>query len=75
LIAVLRTLRPVRQPPPDLAELDPGNDLAARSGRDGAHAEWFYGFRLAIRTDLAARFTAGMGQAGIGTARTPSTGC
>jgi len=30
----------------------PGNDLAARFGRDGAHAEWFYGFRLAVRTDL-----------------------
>src|SRR5260221_4142193 len=25
----------------------PGNDLAARFGRDAAHAEWFYGFRLA----------------------------
>src|SRR6266566_1231166 len=25
----------------------PGNDLAARFGPDGAHAEWFYGFRLA----------------------------
>src|SRR5204862_3681967 len=23
----------------------PGNDLAARFSRDGAHAEWFYGFR------------------------------
>ena len=33
----------------------PGNDLAARSGRDGAHAEWFYGFRLAIRTDPGKR--------------------
>src|SRR5438105_808507 len=33
----------------------PGNDLAARFGRDGAHAEWFYGFRLAIRTDLGRR--------------------
>lgn len=33
----------------------PGNDLAARFGRDGAHAEWFYGFRLAIRTDLGSR--------------------
>jgi hypothetical protein len=30
----------------------PGNDLAARFGRDGAHAEWVCGFRLAIRTDL-----------------------
>ena len=29
----------------------PGNDLAARFGRAGAHAEWFYGFRLATRTD------------------------
>ena len=33
----------------------PDNDLAARFGRDGAHAEWFYGFRLAIRTDLGRR--------------------
>jgi hypothetical protein len=33
----------------------PGNDLAARYGRDAAHAEWFYGFRLAIKTDLGTR--------------------
>jgi len=33
----------------------PGNDLTARFGRDGAHAEWFYGFRLAVRTDLGKR--------------------
>jgi hypothetical protein len=33
----------------------PGNDLAARFGRDGAHAGWFCGFRLAIRTDLGKR--------------------
>jgi hypothetical protein len=33
----------------------PGNDLAARFGRDAAHAEWFYGFRLAIKTDLGSR--------------------
>jgi Transposase DDE domain len=33
----------------------PGNDLAARFGWDGAHAEWFYGFRPAIRTDLGRR--------------------
>jgi hypothetical protein len=25
---------------------------AARFGRDAAHAEWFYGFRLAAKTDL-----------------------
>jgi hypothetical protein len=33
----------------------PGNDLAARFGRDAAHADWFYGFRLAIKTDLGSR--------------------
>jgi Transposase DDE domain len=33
----------------------PGNDLAPRFGRDAAHAEWFYGFRLAIKTDLGSR--------------------
>jgi len=32
-----------------------GNDLAAQFGRDAAHAEWFYGFRLAIRADLGSR--------------------
>lgn len=29
--------------------------LCARFGRDGAHAEWFSGFRLAVRTDLGSR--------------------
>ena len=33
----------------------PGNDPAARSGRDAARAEWFYGFRLAVRTDPGSR--------------------
>ena len=33
----------------------PGNDLAARFGRDAAHAEWFYGFRLAVKTDPGSR--------------------
>ena len=33
----------------------PGNDLAARFGRAAAHAECFYGFRLAIKTDLGSR--------------------
>jgi hypothetical protein len=33
----------------------PGNGLAARFGRDAAHAEWFYGFRLAIKADLGSR--------------------
>ena len=37
----------------------PGNDLAARFGRDAAHGEWFYGFRLAIRTDLGRRIVRG----------------
>lgn len=29
--------------------------LHARFGRDGAHAEWFYGFRLAVKTGLGSR--------------------
>ena len=33
----------------------PGNDMAARFSRDAAHAEWFYGFRLALRADLGSR--------------------
>jgi hypothetical protein len=33
----------------------PGNDLAARFGRDAAHAEWFYGYRLVIKADLGSR--------------------
>jgi Transposase DDE domain len=31
------------------------NGLPARFGRDAAHAEWFYGFRLAAQTDLGSR--------------------
>src|SRR5258706_8711665 len=31
------------------------NGLAARFGRDAPHAEWVYGFRLAIKTDLGSR--------------------
>ena len=30
-------------------------DLRAGFGRDAAHGEWFYGFRLGVRTDLGAR--------------------
>jgi hypothetical protein len=30
-------------------------DLAAGFGFDAAHREWFYGFRLAVRTDLGSR--------------------
>jgi hypothetical protein len=33
----------------------PATTLAARFGRDGAHAEWFYGIGLAVRTDLGKR--------------------
>ena len=29
--------------------------MHARFGRDAAHAEWFYGFRLAVKTDLGSR--------------------
>ena len=39
----------------------PGNGLAARFGRDGAHAEWFYGFRLAVKTDLGSRIVRAWG--------------
>jgi hypothetical protein len=39
----------------------PGNDLAARFGRDAAHAEWFYGFRLAVRTDPGSRIVRAWG--------------
>jgi hypothetical protein len=31
------------------------NGLAARFSRDAAHAEWFYGFRPATKTDLGSR--------------------
>ncbi|MGR7023923.1 transposase [Geodermatophilus sp. URMC 62] len=31
------------------------HELVAGFGRDGAHGEWFYGFRLAVRTDLGSR--------------------
>lgn len=31
------------------------NELCARFGRDAAHGEWLYGFRLAVRTDLGSR--------------------
>jgi hypothetical protein len=31
------------------------NELVARFGRDGAHGEWFYGFRLAVQADLGSR--------------------
>jgi hypothetical protein len=31
------------------------NGPHARFGRDGAHAEWFYGFRLVIKADLGSR--------------------
>ena len=31
------------------------NGLHARFGRDAAHAEWFYGFRLVAKTDLGSR--------------------
>lgn len=31
------------------------NRLLAQFGREAAHAEWFYGFRLAARIDLGSR--------------------
>jgi len=38
----------------------PGN-LVAGFGWDAAHGEWFYGFRLALRTDLGRRLVRGWG--------------
>jgi hypothetical protein len=35
--------------------------LAAGFGRDAAHGEWFYGFRLALRTDLGSRLVRAWG--------------
>ena len=40
---------------------DGPNGLVARFGRDGVHAEWFYGFRLAIKTDLGSRIVRAWG--------------
>jgi hypothetical protein len=34
---------------------DGPNELRASFGRDAAHGEWFFGFRLAVRTDLGSR--------------------
>jgi hypothetical protein len=52
------TALPVRHPSrvrgPD-AWTGPDNDLAAGFGRDAAYAEWFHGFRLAVKTDLGSR--------------------
>ena len=36
-------------------------DLVARFGWDAAHHEWFYGFRLALRTDLGSRLVRSWG--------------
>lgn len=51
------TALPVKHPSrvrrPD-AWCGPG-ELRARFGRDAAHGEWFYGFRLGLRTDLGRR--------------------
>lgn len=37
------------------------NGLVAGFGRDAAHHEWFYGFRLALRTDLSSRLVRSWG--------------
>src|SRR5216683_280765 len=52
--SALPVKHPSRVPGPD-QWTGPGNDLAARFGRDAAHAGWFYGFRLAAKTDLGSR--------------------
>src|SRR4051794_2078070 len=40
--------------PPEQSRVGP-NELHAGFGRDAAHGEWFYGFRLAVQTDLGSR--------------------
>jgi hypothetical protein len=40
---------------------DGPGDLRAGFGRDAAHGEWFYGFRLALRTDLGSRLVRAWG--------------
>ena len=35
--------------------------MAAGFGWDAAHREWFYGFRLAVRTDLGSRLVRAWG--------------
>ncbi|HEX9041727.1 MAG TPA: transposase, partial [Trebonia sp.] len=52
--SALPVKHPSRVRGPD-QQTGPGNDLAARFGRDAAHAEWFYGFRLAVKTGLGSR--------------------
>lgn len=53
------TALPVKHPSrvrgPDAWDGPAGTDLHAGFGRDAAHGEWFYGFRLAVRTDLGSR--------------------
>ena len=46
----------------------PGNDLSARFGRDAAHAEWFYGFRLAAERVVVDREGAVGGHVGAAAA-------
>jgi hypothetical protein len=51
--SALPVKHPSRVRGPD--QWDGPNGLHATFGRDAAHGEWFYGFRLAIRTDLGSR--------------------
>ena len=53
------TARPVKHPSrvrgPDAWAGPAGSDPRAGFGWDAAHREWFYGFRLGLRTDLGSR--------------------
>ena len=59
------TALPVKHPSrvrgPDAWDGPAGSDLRAGFGRDAAHGEWFYGFRLAVRTDLGRRLVRAWG--------------
>lgn len=59
------TALPVKHPSrvrgPDAWDGPAGSGLHAGFGRDAAHGEWFYGFRLAVRTDLGSRLVRAWG--------------
>lgn len=57
--SALPVTHPSRVRGPD--QWDGPGELRAGFGRDAAHAEWFSGFRLALRTDLGSRLVRGWG--------------
>ena len=63
-MAIDTSALPVKGTPPGSAARTAGPARAACMpdfGRDAAHAQWFYGFRLAVRTDLGSRIVRAWG--------------